>query len=178
VDLDLDEEPVRAEYLQIAFGSGNRSLIVAVYQLGGNLAFETRRGGKQTFAKFGQDFLINPRAVVESFGKTSAGQLQQIPVAGIIFCQEYQMIGRIADTALLPVESAAWCNVCFDAYYRLDVRRPGLCIELDGAEHIAVVGNRYRFHFQFFAASEQFVEANRPIKQRILAVQMKMRKPR
>jgi hypothetical protein len=52
----------------------------------------------------------------------------------------------------------------------------GFCVELYGAEQIAVVGNRYCIHLELFAAFEQRIERYSAVEQRILAVKMKMRK--
>jgi hypothetical protein len=75
------------------------------------------------------------------------------------------MESSIGDTAFLSVESAARRNVCLDAEDWLDMAGLGFCIELDGAEHISVVGYGYGGHSQFFAALEQSVDGYGTIKQ-------------
>jgi len=75
-------------------------------------------------------------------------------VAGIIFGQKYQMICGIADVAFLFVESAPGGDVCLDTNNRLDVCGHCFCVELDGAEHIAVVRNSYSVHIKLFTAFE------------------------
>ncbi|MBA7658544.1 hypothetical protein ES703_66500 [subsurface metagenome] len=97
-------------------------------------------------------------------------------MAGIIFGQKYQMICGIADVAFLFVESAPGGDVCLDTNNRLDVCGGCTYVELDRAEHIAVVGNSHGVHLQLFAVFEQSVKDYSPIEKRILTVQMKMRK--
>jgi len=75
------------------------------------------------------------------------------------------MICGIGDGGFRPVEPAARGDICFDAEDWLDVGGYCLCIELDGTEHIAVVGNGYSIHLQLLAAFEQFVEGYCAIEQ-------------
>ncbi len=84
------------------------------------------------------------------------------------------MICGVGYAGFCPVEPAARRNISLDAYYRLNVCGDCFRIELDDAEHIAVVGNRYCVHIEFITAFEQFIERYSPIQQRILTVKMKM----
>src|ERR1700686_4845444 len=51
-------------------------------------------------------------------------------------------------------------------------------VELQGAEHVAMVGNRQRRHPVLFGFSDQIVKTDRPVKKRVLGMEMKMVKLR
>ena len=86
------------------------------------------------------------------------------------------MIGRIGDRGFVFVESAAGSDICFDADDRFDVVRVSLVVEFNHPEHISMVRNGNGVHSVLFAGMEQAVEGYGAIEQRVLTVQVKMRK--
>ena len=75
------------------------------------------------------------------------------------------MICCVGDGGLCLIEPAAGGDIRFNADNRFDMGGLRFDIELDGTEHIAVVGNCDGVHIKLFAALEQFIEANRSIEQ-------------
>jgi hypothetical protein len=174
VALQLDEEPLRAKNLQVALGGLPGRFPVAARHRGRDLALETGTGADQPFLTLGENLLVDTRPVVKPVEIAGAGQLEQIPVAGEVLRQQNQMVRRIGNGGLRPVEPAARRDVGLDPDDGLDVRGPGLGIELDRAEHVAVVRDGHRVHAQLLALLEEPLERDGPVEQGILAVQMEV----
>ena len=57
---------------------------------------ETAAQPNQSFRVRGEQFLVDPRRVVETFEVRSGDQLHEISVTSLVFRQQSEMIGRIA----------------------------------------------------------------------------------
>ena len=62
----------------------------------------------------------------------------------------------VALTGTLVPQLVAVVKIGFHADDRLDPRLFHLLVKIDGAEHVAVIGNRHRIHPQLFEAPGQF----------------------
>jgi hypothetical protein len=74
-------------------------------------------------------------------------------------------MGGVGDGGLCPVESAAGCNISFDADYWLDMCCQCFRVELDDSEQIAVVSDGNRVHAEFLTLFKQLIEDYRAIEQ-------------
>ena len=75
------------------------------------------------------------------------------------------MIGGVGDARLVTVEPAARRDVRFDTDDGLDMCGSRLAVELDRAEHIAVVGDRHGVHADFLTLLEKPFESDSAIEQ-------------
>lgn len=107
-------------------------------------------------------------------------QLEKIPVADFVFCQQHEMI--VAVTLSLGM---GFCGVAVSARTardhihlvaddRLDSRLPGFLVKLDRAEHHAMISERERRHVMFYRRSDQIVYCTGGIEQRVMRMIMKM----
>src|SRR5947207_3824315 len=107
------------------------------------------------------------------------GKLDKIPVTGLVFGQQHEMMVNVpAAAGGLLVETAAGSDIDFAADNRFDALVTGGLIEINRAVKHAVVGNRERGEFEFMGLFHQPVETTGPIEQRIFGVQMEMDKIR
>jgi hypothetical protein len=120
-----------------------------------------------------QQFLVDPRLVVEALGVTRRHQLDQIPIAFVGLREQHQMIRRLAGRAALG-QPAARRDVNLAAENRLDAVLAGVIVEDHRREHVAVLGDRNRRHLQLRRLVEQFVDPARTVEQRELGVKMKV----
>ncbi len=72
------------------------------------------------------------------------------------------------------VVAAAGRDVCLVAHDRLDARLLGRSVELDGPEHVPVVGHRHGGHSVLGGGLDQFGDSTRPVEERIVAVDVQV----
>ena len=72
------------------------------------------------------------------------------------------------------VEAGAAGDVGLAAEDRLDALLVGLLVEFDGAEHVAVVGDRQGGHFVLLGQVDDGIETAGTVKERVLAMGMQM----
>ncbi len=101
---------------------------------------------------FAQQLLIDPRLVVIPVGIARADELHQIAIAGVIGGQDNQMIVRSGVGRLILdarfVESRSVRDVHLASDDRLDPHPAHGVVELDCAEHVAVIGDGAGRHAQ------------------------------
>ncbi len=89
-----------------------------------------------------QNLLIHTRLIVETFKVCFADELDQILIAGQVSSQKNQMIVVVVGkTAVFLRVPAAQRHIGFAADDGFDACIFGFAVELDGAEHIAMVGH-------------------------------------
>ena len=76
------------------------------------------------------------------------------------------------DGRRLLVMAAPRRDICFDSDDRLDPGFGRLLVEFDRAEHVAMVGDRQRGHFEIFGELDDRIKSAGAIQQRILAMRM------
>ena len=85
------------------------------------------------------------------------------------------MAGGVGGAAGVPfLEAGAGGDVDLAADDRLDAGGHRLLVELDGAEHVAVVGDRQGRHAAFLGALDQVADLDGAVEEAVLAVQMEM----
>jgi len=92
-------------------------------------------------------------------------------VSCFILGKKYQVVGGLFRG---PVQAAARRDIYFAAYDRLYAGFLRGEVELDGAEHIAVVGYRQGVHLVVGSRLQQFVYPAGSVQKAVLRVQMKM----
>ena len=81
---------------------------------------------------------------------------------------------RVGVVAGLLGEAGTGGDIDLAADDRLDPGGPALHVELHGAEHVAVVGDRHRRHPVLSGLGDQIVEADGAVEKGILGMEMKM----
>ena len=72
------------------------------------------------------------------------------------------------------LSSRSWRDVGLAAEDQLDAVRLGLGVEVDRAEHVAVIGDRDGVHPELLHLGEQVLHADRAVEQAVLRVQMEV----
>ncbi len=139
VVLELEVEVARPE--QVAVVADHLPGTVAVPRqeqargLGGEAAGE--RG--EPLGVLGQELLVGAGPVVEPLDAGVGDDLQEVPVAGLVPRDEREVPVRLVVVPALAVEPRGRRDVGLDPDDRLDPRVPGGLVEVQGAEHDAVV---------------------------------------
>ena len=133
------------------------------------------RSGDQPFRMDTQEIEVDAGPVIEPIEVCRAGQLHEVLVTGQISRQDHQVVPTIRGTGnRLLVGHPAWRDIGLAAE---DGHHPGgtaLRIEFDGAEHIAVIGERQSRHPELDRALDHLADARGAVQQRVLAVVMQM----
>ena len=95
-----------------------------------------------------QDLEVDSWFIIVAVDICSGVKLHQVPVAGVILGQENQVKVFISELCAALNLAGALCLVELAAHNRLYSAVPALVIEVDGPEHIAVVGDGYGGHSQ------------------------------
>ena len=150
VVLDLEEEVLGAEdVLELQRGIARLGVIASGEALG-DFALEARREDDQPFAVLAEELLVDPRLVVEAFDEAFRDELDEVLVAGVVRGEDDEVVVRAGVRLLVfdgrLVEAGAVRDVHLAADDRLDPRPFHGVVELDGPEHVAVVGDGARRH--------------------------------
>jgi hypothetical protein len=137
-----------------------------------DLALEAGRERDDPLAVPAQQLLVDPRLVVEAFEVGLRGQLDEVAVAGLAGGEQHQVVA--APLAGGAVEAVALGDVRFDAEDRFDPRLARQVVELDGAEHVAMVGQRHSRHARRGRGADDLVEAVGAVQQAVLAVKVEV----
>ncbi len=173
--LQLKEEALRAEDLEVPVHQPLGVFRAPIRQGARDFAGQAAGGDDQAVAVSRQEIMIDARAIVETFQLGGAGKLQEISVAGVVFRQEELMEGARVELRV-PVAHAPRGEVGFHAQDRLDARALGGAIEVDHAEHRAVIGQRQSRHAQFAGALHQVRDAAQAVEQRVFGMDVQVNK--
>ena len=114
---------------------------------------------------FGQKLFVDTRLVVEAFEKPFRHELHEIPIPRRRLREKNQMVVRVGDASVVRrfLEARSGCDVDFAAENRLD--SPLLCrvVEIDGTEHVAVIGERQSRHLVACREIDHLVDAARSV---------------
>ena len=178
VILDLEEEVVRAEDVFVlqrgVFGLG----VVAAGERLRNLAFQARRENDQPFAMLAQQLLVDPRLVIKALGVSSRDELDEVLVARVVRREDDEVIVRagvglaILDAGL--VEARAVGDVHLAADDRLHLLLLHGVVELDRAEHVAVVGDGAGRHAQLGDALRQLFGPAGTVEEGVFGVEVEV----
>jgi hypothetical protein len=137
----------------------------------GDLAAEARRHPDQALAVIAQDLLVDPRVVVEALEVTLRVEERQVLVADVVLGEQDQVVVA----AVGPIVAIGRGHVGLAAEDQLHAGLLRLGVEVDRAEHVAVVGHRDRIHPEAAHLREQILHADRAIEQAVLRVEVEMR---
>ena len=93
-------------------------------------------------------------------------------VRAIVLCQQYQVV--VAAPGRVSVEAATLGYVGFDPQDRLDADLASALVELDGTEHVAMIGQGDGRHAKGLRPFEDVLEAVGAVEQAELAVEVEM----
>ena len=178
VVLDLDEEVPFSEGLvaphRQVLGLGHAIVQQQLREFRTNAS----REANQPLAVLCKNFLVDPGLVVIALEIRSRRESQQIAKADAVVREQGEVIGipLVARPARAgrPISSLAGRDVCFHTHDRHNSRRLGLAEKLDGAEEIAVIGERHRGHPQRLDPIDQVGDLALTVEQAVMAVTVKM----
>ena len=134
-----------------------------------DLSRHAARGADQPFRVLGQKLVVNARVIVKAIQLGSAGQAQQVLIAGLILGQQQQVAGLFIFLGVALFHRAGG-QVGLDADDRLDACRGGGVVKLEHPEHGAVVGQAQGGHAHLLGALDQLLDVAEPIQERIFRV--------
>lgn len=139
---DLEEEVVLAEQFAEAQRGIASPLQVVLLDRGGDLRGDRARQRDQTLAVVLQHFEVDARAVAQALEPRAAREFLQVVEALVVRRQQRQVEGRVVGAGRLLARLAGDVGRLPDDGFDL-LAFAGL-EELDGAEQVAVVGQRHR----------------------------------
>lgn len=159
--LELEEEAVAAEAFKIPFDFGAGVGEIAAFDRARYFRRHAAGGTDQAVGVFFERFMIDPRVIVEAVELRDGRKLEQVLIALLIFGEEEEMARSFVVGGFVGEFLSG--KVGFDAddgFYAF-----GFCgfVELDDAEHGAVVGDGDGGHVHFFDAVHEFVNLGKPV---------------
>ncbi len=139
-----------------------------------DFALEAATQANETFAVFGEEFLVDARLVVEAVDVRGGDEFEQIVVAGVILRQQGEMIGLGTSRSGLFLDHRSGRHVNLATDDGLDAVFFRRLDEFNDAIHVAVVRNGDGGHVHFLRLLHQLFDPNRAVEQRIFGVLMKM----
>ncbi len=140
-----------------------------------DFAAKTGGHGDQPLVVLAQQIPVDPGLVVEALAVGDRYQVAEVAVAGQVHAQQHQVsrgLGGNPGVAFFKARAGGHVDLAADD--RLDPRGHGLGVELDGAEHVAVIGYGNRRHFTVLGPLDQVGDLDGAVKQAVLAVQMQV----
>ena len=174
VILQFEEEAIRPEDFQIGLGDLLGFFAILTDQGLWNLAAQAGAGAKQAVGELSQDRLVDSGSIVEPLQIGDAHQAKQVAVALQILGQQQEMVAGLLHAATFLDPPIARGHVDLTADDRLDAGSDGGGVELDGPEHVAVVGQRHGGHVHLLGSLHQIVDARRPIEQAVVRMNVQV----
>ncbi len=171
--LQFHEEAVRAEDVVIPVHAAHGFFGRVVQQGPRDLGRHAARGADQPFGVRRQKVVVDAGIIVEALQLRRGGDLEQVLVAGLVLGQQQQVIGGPVQLGV-AVLHAARRHVGFQPDDRLDAGFFGRLVEVDHAEHRAVVGDGHRRHIHLFDALDQLLDVREAVEQRVFGMDVKM----
>src|SRR5262249_13922847 len=135
------------------------------------------REGDEALVQLTQELLVDAWLVVEALAVARADQPAEVAVPLLVHGQHDHVVVAaglvVVDTAGL-VEAAVWRGVGLAPDDRLHASLLRLGEELDGTEHVAVVGDGAGVHPGGPHPRQELLDLVRPIEQRVLRVQVQV----
>ena len=171
VGLDLEEEGVGLEDVAVLAGHAPGAVVIALPEEARDLAAQAGGQADQPLGVLAQQRLVDARVVVEALGEGLGGEQPEVgPALGVPGQQD-----EVAADPLGPVAAPLVAgDVGLHAEDGLHPGLPGLLVEVDGAEEVAVVGDRHRRHPLPLDRGEQVLDADGAVQQRVERVQVEM----
>ncbi len=184
--LQLDEEVVLAEDLLQAPGLVECTFLVAHQQRLQHMTAEASGGGDQPVVVLLEQVPVDARLVVVALEEGQAGQLDEVPIALVGLGQQGEVVVELLSALGLAagvVDPAAphrslgpvlVRHVRLGADDRLHALLAALLVELEGAVHVAVIGDPDRRLAVTRRLRHEFVEPGSPVEHRELGVDVEV----
>ena len=160
--------------LGVGVGCGSGAFAVIAQHGPGQFAAEAAGQGNQAAVEFAQQFAVHARFAIEAFGKAGGDEAAQVAVALLVHGQQNEMeiaaVFQVVRAGRLFVKAALGRNIHLAADDGLDAVAGRGAIEVDRAEHIAVVGHGHRGHAVLGHARHQMRDLIGPVQQAVLRV--------
>ena len=175
VVLHLQPETIRAEQAREVLGARFGRFVVALPQVQGDLARQTRGQPDQALAVLLQHLAIDPGPAVIALEEGDGRELDQVTVPGAILREQHEMgvsrrrVGR--PLALVPAPER---EVGLEPENRPQRARPGLGVELPRPVQVAVIGDGEGVHAQRVDPVEQLRNPVGAVEEGVLAVRVEM----
>ena len=176
VVLQLEEKIPLSEDIQIAFCRLAGARRISPDDLARHLAGQAGGRSDQPLVKLAQKFQVHTGFVIKPFREGTADDLHEVGVAGIVFRQQDQVIIPVVSVALLPVKARSRRDIDLASDDGIDAGLFCLFIKIDHAVHDAVIGNGRCRHAEFFDPAYVLGDLIGTVQERILRVDVKMRK--
>ena len=171
VGLELEEVVPGPEDVLVLADRVAGPVHVARADQAGDVPAEARRQADQALAVLAQDLPVDPRIVIEAVEVAVADQALEVAVADLVLGQEHQVVVLAVGLG----RRVAVGDVGLAAEDRLDPVGLGRLVELDGAEHVAVVGHRHGLHPPLRDLRAQVRHPDGAVEQAVLGVQVQVR---
>jgi hypothetical protein len=171
VGLQLQKILPRLEDVGVLAHALARSVHVAGADEPRDVPTEAGREPDQALAVLAQHLSVDAGVVIKAVQMPVADQTLQVLVADRVLGQQHDVVVL----AIALGRRVTIREVGLAAEDRLDAVVLGRLVELDGPEHVAVVGHGDGLHAACLDLGAQVVHADRTIEQRVLRVQVQMR---
>ena len=138
--LQLEEVVVRTKDLGMVARDRLGCLHVAAKDRLGQFATQASRQADQTLGALGEQLAIDPRLVVVALEMRCADQLDEVAVAGIVACEQDQVVGIPVGPALAIMPRARG-HVHLTSQHGIDLCRTRGGVEIDRSVEDAMVGD-------------------------------------
>jgi hypothetical protein len=166
------------EDIGILLGRGPCVIHPAALAKGSHLPFQTGGQGNKAGGIFTQNLFIDAGTVIETLLIAYGNKPAQVPVSLEILAQQDKMARGIANTPCLLGKTGFRRQVHLATNQGFYTSGLALQIELDGAEHVAMVGKGNSRHPVLASLLYQIADADCAVQEGILCVDMKMNKIR
>jgi len=113
---------------------------------------------------------VDARAVVEALQVADTRQLQEVPITLLVLCQQKEVARVVTARPCGLAVARAGRKVRLHSDNRVDATLARRSVELNRAEHVAVIGERDRVHAELDAPVHQLVDARGSVQQREVRV--------
>ena len=171
--LELEEEIVLAEHVVIPVQAAAGGLHLALADQARHFGRHAAGGADQAFGVFGQEFLVDAGVIIEAFQLGRRSDLEQVLVTGLVLGQQQQVRGAPVLLGVMLLHRAGR-QVGFQADDGLDAGLLGSMIELDHAEHGAMVGDGQGGHVHLLGALDQLLDVREAVQQGVFGVDVQV----
>ena len=168
------EEVIFAKKLPIPSDLVLGCFVVPIRKENGYLGGRATRKADQALPMFLEQFLIDPRTVMETLEMGARYQLEQIPVSGVVLGNQHQVIGGTFVGGAVAATSVS--DVKFTTDDRFDAGVLALGVEIDHAVEGTVVRDAHGIHAQFSSAAHQIGDTADAVEHTVFGMRVQMGK--
>ncbi len=171
--LEFEEEIVLAEDLVVPVDAAAGGVKLVLLDQARHLGRQAAGGADQALRVLGKEFLVDAGVVVKAFQLGSRGDLEQVLVAGLVLGQE-QQVGGLAVFLGVVLLHGAGGHVGLHPDDGFDAGFLGGVVELDHAEHGAMVGDGQGGHVHLFGTLDQLLDIAKAVEQGVFGVNVEV----